>query len=423
MKSIAVIGGGISGLSIAQRLKNEYKIKVFESASKPGGLIKCERIDGNLYHMVGGHVFNSRRKDVLDWFWSFFNREEEFTKSVRNATVFMDKPIGYPIENHVYQMGSDIIKQVIADLLKISKGNVSEPENFEEFLRGRFGDTLYELYFKPYNEKVWRRDLTKVPLNWLAGKLPMPTVEEIFYNNFNREKEMNMVHSTFYYAKKNGSQFLADRLAKGLDISFNSPITTLKKNRNGWIVNNAHECDEIIFAGNIKQLPDLLKGEDLIDKFSNEIDELESHGTTTVLCEIDKNPYSWIYLPDKNHHAHRIICTGNFSKTNNAPDKMSATIEFTDFIEKKDILENLNKIPFSPKYIDHRFTKYTYPIQNMSTNHMIGKVKNELAPHGIYLLGRFAEWEYYNMDAAIGAALDLSKNLLAKNKEYGESNI
>ena len=36
----------------------------------------------------------------------------------------------------------------------------------------------------------------------------------------------------------------------------------------------------------------------------------------------------------------------------------------------------------------------------------------KLAPHRLYLLGRFAEWEYYNMDAAIAAAMKLSRQLL-----------
>ena len=42
---------------------------------------------------------------------------------------------------------------------------------------------------------------------------------------------------------------------------------------------------------------------------------------------------------------------------------------------------------------------------------MIGSLKNELKKDNIYLLGRFAEWEYYNMDVAMGAALDLVKEL------------
>jgi UDP-galactopyranose mutase len=33
------------------------------------------------------------------------------------------------------------------------------------------------------------------------------------------------------------------------------------------------------------------------------------------------------------------------------------------------------------------------------------------AAEGIYLLGRFAEWEYYNMDKAIEAAMKLDREI------------
>lgn len=38
----AVIGGGISGLSIANLLKDNNEVVVFESESRPGGMIKCD---------------------------------------------------------------------------------------------------------------------------------------------------------------------------------------------------------------------------------------------------------------------------------------------------------------------------------------------------------------------------------------------
>jgi len=409
MKKIAVIGAGISGLSIAKLLKDRYKVTVFESANKPGGLVKCERVEGNLYHPVGGHVFNSRRQDVLDWFWSFFDRDNEFTKATRNAVVYMDKPIGYPIENHIYQFDGATQQQIIADLLTIAKTEQPEPTNFEEFLRCRFGGTLYTNYFKPYNEKVWKRDLSTVPLSWLEGKLPMPSVKEIIYNNFNKASEMTMVHSTFYYAKQNGSQFLADRLAEGLNIHYNSNIDKIKKLELGWEL-NGELFDKVIFCGNIKRLPEMIKESIDISNFIQPINELEYHGTTSVLCEIDLNPYSWIYMPDIAHNSHRIICTGNFSETNNAVGKITATIEFTDYMDKADILDNLKKIPYFRNYITHKYTEFTYPIQDTKTRDTINKLKTRLEPNGFFLLGRFAEWEYYNMDAAMGAALNLDIN-------------
>lgn len=410
-QSIAIIGGGISGLSIAKMLKDRYEIKVFEKESRPGGLIKCDRINGNLYHMVGGHVFNSKRQDVLDWFWSFFDMKNEFIKASRNSIISMTdgQLVGYPIENHVYMLDDGIMKSFIKDLLYISKVTKKEPRNFEEFLIGRFGETLYQLYFKPYNEKIWRKNLQDVPLSWLEGKLPMPTVEEIIYNNFNHVEEKEMVHSSFYYAKNNGSQFLADRLSEGLNISYNSDIQKIKKSGSKWIVKD-EQFDKIIFCGNIKDFPTIFS--DLFDiaGFSDSIDKLEFHGTTSVLCEIHANPYSWIYLPSHNHLSHRIICTGNFADTNNATGKLTGTIEFTDYISKEDIDYNLSRIPFFSKYIAHKFTQYTYPVQDTATRKIISSLKEQTEKKDIYLLGRFAEWEYYNMDAAIGAALDLKKN-------------
>lgn len=417
MEKIAVIGGGISGLSVAHCLKNHFTVRVFESEARPGGLIKCDRVNGTLYHMVGGHVFNSRRQDVLEWFWKFFDKEQEFTKASRNAIISMEDQslIGYPIENHAYMMKEEVMKSFIGDLLTIARSNGSSPCNFEEFLRGRFGDTLYSLYFQPYNEKIWRKDLRNVPLSWLEGKLPMPTVEEMIYNNFNHVKEMNMVHSSFYYAKRNGSQFLADRLAEGLDIVYNTPVMDLQKQGNKWFI-KGEEYDKVIFCGNVKQLPGMLSGVLDLGQLSPAIEELEYHGTTSVLCEIENNPYSWIYMPSRAHQAHRIICTGNFSKTNNADGKMSGTIEFTDYISREDIDKNLLSIPFSPKYIAHTYTSYTYPVQNESTRKVIHTLQDSLQNENLFLLGRFAEWEYYNMDAAMGAAMDLSVQIIADSK-------
>lgn len=415
-KKVAIIGSGISGMTIAHELKNKFEVELFERDSRPGGLIKCDNIDGNLYHMVGGHVFNSKRQDVLDWFWNFFDKDKEFTKSVRNAAAFMGKPVGYPIENHLYQMNTETTKKVINELLELKYKSKSEPQNFEEFLKNKFGDTLYQEYFKPYNEKIWKKDLTKVPLTWLEGKLPMPTVEEIFFNNIKQEKEMNMVHSTFYYPKENGSQFLADRFAEGLNINLNMPVKTLCKDKetNKWLINSVKEFDIVVFAGNIKALPLMLKN-DFLNTYRDSIDALDFHGTTTVLCEIDTNDFSWIYLPNIKFDAHRIICTGNFSENNNRKGILSATVEFTDSISEENIKEQLKSIPFNPKYLTHKYTKYTYPIQDKDTRALITEIKNNSEKEGLYLTGRFAEWEYYNMDAAIGAALDLGKDVLVKN--------
>lgn len=143
MKRIAVIGAGVSGMSTAHFLNDKYEVVVYERNSSPGGLIRCERINGSLFHTCGGHVFNSKRQDVLDWFWSLFTRENEFTKTDRNSCVFMDKGdsslehdnIPYPIENHMYLFNDEIQKKFYEDLDEIDrvKGLNAKFTDYESF--------------------------------------------------------------------------------------------------------------------------------------------------------------------------------------------------------------------------------------------------------------------------------------------------
>lgn len=409
MKRYAIIGAGISGLSVARMLSDKGKdVVIFEKEGTPGGLIRCKRVNGVLYHCVGGHVFNSRHKEVLDWFWRQLDKNE-FNQATRHAVVTLADGalVDYPIENHLYQMQPEMRETILDELLQIVQEGYPTDSNFADFLRHRFGETLYREYFAPYNRKIWRQELTNVPLDWLEGKLPMPTVKEIISANIGQVKEMNMVHSTFLYPQVGGSQFIADSLAKGLNICYNSPISEITRYADKWVL-NGKEFDSIIYCGNIKDLPRMLKGTGI--KLSG-LEELHSHGTTSVLCEIEANPYSWIYMPDEAHESHRIICTGNFA-TSNSPDGMStATIEFSKEMSKEEILSQLKLIPFAPRYITHRYTPCTYPVQNGETRSIISKAKEMLTPHNIHLLGRFAEWEYYNMDAAMGAAIRLVAQL------------
>ena len=412
---IAVIGAGVSGLSAAHFLNDRYEVTIFEKEVQAGGLIKCRRVNGSLFHTCGGHVFNSKRQEVLDWFWSKFVCEKEFSKADRNSCVFMDhnpKIVPYPIENHMYLFDEATQKAFYEDLEEIDKvkglyAKFTDYDSFGDFLRWRFGKTLYKIYFQPYNEKVWRRDLTTVPMSWMEGKLPMPTTQEMRDNNANKVEEKAFVHSTFWYEKKDGSQYIADKLAVGLNIKYNSDVDRIEYKNGKWIV-CSEEFEKVVFCGNIKDMVKMIMGVD-IENFKAPVDALEYHGTTAVFCEIDKNPYSWIYQPSRRHESHRIICTGNFSVTNNdasVPEgRITATVEFTDEISKEDILENLKRIPLNPKYLDHNYNQYTYPIQDANTRTMIKSLKENLAQEGFYFTGRFADWEYYNMDVAIAAAM------------------
>lgn len=413
---IAIIGTGISGLSLANILKDKHEVVLFEKEQRQGGLIKCDIIDSVLFHKVGGHVFNSKNKEVADWFWSHFNQDSEFMKVTRNAKIlFRDQIIGYPIENYIYNFDKSTIDTIIDELLLLQhkeKQSWQNYPNFELFLENTFGKTLYELYFKPYNNKIWKVDLSTVPMSWLEGKLPMPNLKEIIVSNITRQEEKSMVHSTFFYPKVGGSQFIVDRLSQDLDIRTGSDITHIEKINNQYTIDKQIGFDSVVYCGDIRKMPDYLE-RTLDGKIDlKEIQNLRSNGTSNLLCETDDNDISWLYIPEEFTSAHRIIYTGNFSPANNG-DKQRKTcvVEFSGKMEYEDMISEIKKLPGNLSPIKYNYEQNSYIIHNFETKKIIDQTKKILKEENIHLLGRFAEWEYYNMDKCIEAALNLAETL------------
>lgn len=417
MKKVVVIGSGISGLSISRMLSDKHEVEILEKEKKIGGLIKCERIEGNLFHRVGGHVFNSRNKVVLDWFWSHFDKEKEFLNATRNAKIRLDeKLIGYPIENYLYQLPDKIVKPIVNELigkLTEDKREINDYNNFKDFLIGNFGEELYKLYFGPYNSKIWNCDLAEVPLHWLNGKLPMPNLNEVLISNILKKEESGMVHSTFFYPRRDGSQFIVDRLSEGLTINRSYKVQIIEHIKSkGLFINKGDKIVEsIVYCGDVRELIEIckIKDDNLQGALIN-VSNLVSNGTSNVLCETDDNDISWLYLPEKKFKAHRIIYTGNFSETNNEGSKRkTCVVEFSGKRSEEEMVQELKDLPGNLKPLAFNYEANSYIIQHHDTRKNINILKSLLKPYGIFLLGRFAEWEYYNMDKCIEAAMQLKK--------------
>jgi protoporphyrinogen oxidase len=283
MTKFAVVGAGVSGLSFASMLNDAgFDVTVFEAANSIGGLVKCTTHEGVLFHNVGGHVFNAKNPRVFEWFWSKFDQELDFVKSKRRAKILLNEGliIDYPIESSLDKLNENTIKSVVDDLLVISSFKDEEFQSFKDFLLRKFGKTLCDLYFFPYNKKIWNFPLEEIPLDWLDGKLPMPNVSDILIGNIKKVEEDNMVHSTFYYPRSGGSQFIVDRLARGLKINLSRKVEHILTSGEGVII-DGEIFDKVIYTGNLINLFDALEIDD--PRFKNSVKNLNYNSTTNVL--------------------------------------------------------------------------------------------------------------------------------------------
>jgi protoporphyrinogen oxidase len=310
------------------------------------------------------------------------------------------------------------VRAVVDDLLQIQKNAPKAPfeyDNFEEFLKGNFGETLYGLYFQPYNLKIWNTDLSQVALEWLEGKLPMPNIREIFLSNIIKEEESGMVHATFFYPKAGGSQFIADRLSEGLDIKKGVEVRRIARHKEGLRMNNALTADAVVYTGDVRKLAGVIDTTDAaLQEAMAQVQDLKSNGTSNLFCECDDNDLSWLYIPEDFTRAHRIIYTGNFSPLNNRGSRRkTCVVEFSGQVAPAVMEAEVKKLPGNLSPLSFNYEPNSYVVQEKDTRRKIGRLKELLKKDNFYLLGRFAEWEYYNMDKAIEASQKVYGEIIA----------
>ena len=224
-----------------------------------------------------------------------------------------------------------------------------------------------------------------------------------------------MVHASFFYPKFNGSQFIINRLAENQAIKTSYDVKKIALvPGGGMLVNDDLKTDKIVFTGDVRQLSSIIdiNDEELKEALEN-VADLPSNGTSNVFCETDENDISWLYLPEAQFKAHRIIYTGNFSETNNAgkDQRKTCVVEFSGKQDRQLMLDELPLLPGNLKPIAFNYEPNSYIIQEADTRSKISGLTKLLSRYDIHLLGRFAEWEYYNMDKCIESAMALKVKL------------
>lgn len=413
---IAVFGAGVSGLSIAQRLKQlGFEAVVYEKDKQIGGLAKTKIVDGYVYDIHGGHIFNSKNPEVVNWVFSFLPKNK-WKLSKRNAKIFFDGTIvSYPFELALGELNKDKAISYALDLITSRQGK--EPTNFKDWLVWNFGKGIANAYMLPYNKKIWAYPLEKMGTKWIRGKMPLPSNEFILkslINNNHDEKEM--VHSTFYYPLKNGIQTMIDAIAKGLTILTETPVTSCEQLKNKkWLVNGKEEYDLVI---NTMPLPELVQVLKMPPSIKKAVLDLKYNSLTTVLFSCPKTDISWLYIPGEKYPMHRVgyqSALTPYAVPDNKQGSGAFEIIGKKFTVKPDIIKLLPKELKAKKILASAHTKYAYVVHDKNYEPNMKKINTYFDKvANFYLLGRWGRWNYKNMDLCIKDSLDLAQNIKEK---------
>lgn len=405
---IGVLGAGISGLSFAKLAQETYDVEILEKNSIWGGIAKTRVIGDAVYHPIGGHCFNSKHPEVLKFVFEKVLSKDQWHLVDRDAVIKLrDQEISYPIEysiKEINKIDKELALNITTDFLSAIDDN--NYENLEQWFRKKFGNTLSELYFIPYNTKIWNKHPSLMSPSWVEGKLPLPNKGSFFQALLSDVKDQ-MPHSSFYYPNSNNQQTFIDALANGLNITCDFEITKISYDETNmkWLINDQKVYDLLVSTLPLNQICHLI--EDVPNDILNYSSNLKYNQVTTMLWETKPTNRTWTYLPENSTFFHRYIHIGNFY----LPRKNYTITETVGNKTYEEMVENGKKDSFLLKPLAYNVSNHAYVVFDQNYNNSVEVIKSYLSKVGIQTLGRFGEWEYYNMDICIKKAIELLNSL------------
>lgn len=420
---IAVLGAGVSGLSAARLLVDKgHSVIVYEKNHTVGGLARTRFKDGYLYDPHGGHILNSKHKEVMDWVFSIMPKDRwQFTE--RKAKIFFNgRYVSYPFELSLCELDTEDAVDCIHDFVLAQDGD--EPANFKEWLLWNFGKGIASRYMIPYNEKIWAYPLEQMETQWMRGKMPLPTKKEMIRSMLLKDpRERKMPHSTFYYPLHGGIQSMVDTIAVGLDIKTDYSVKKIAKVDGKWSIDEEQGFDLVISTIPLPELPKVMH---LPDSICGYIQGLKYNSLTTVLFNCPPTDVTWLYVPSHEFRSHRVGYQSALTPYACPKGEGCGALEIigpkfdvdVSFAQQPGILPA--ELGFK-RVLDCEFTEYAYVIHDLDYRRNVENIIAYFKADSTFrLLGRWGTWNYKNMDLCMLDAMELVKSVTKDKLRTGD---
>ena len=434
MSKTAILGAGPAGLSAAYHLGSTgspYKGNsiLIEKEDRVGGLARSKEIEGFVFDYAG-HIFFTQDKYAFKLFKKLLKDNINFRN--RDAWVYSKNIYTrYPFQANTYGLPKDVIMECIIGLIDATlrqaqdNGNGKVPEHFEDWMGATFGKGIVKHFMKPYNQKVWAFPLNKMTYEWIADRVMMPDVNEVIEGAVESRKVEFGPNSKFAYPLKGGSQAFADSFIphlKRTEILLNSEVVGIDIKEKVITIRQSpvRNKKEIGYEKVISSLPLPLlislcnKVPKAVKRAAEELEFTSVYCVNLGINHPEITEKTWIYYPEKDIAFQRLFVQSNASPYVVPKGKSSITAEISyskfkrigkeGLIEK--VIDDLLRIKFIQKASDIVVSdlldiKYGYIIFERERKRKVDIIHKFLRENNIIPIGRFGEWEYYNMDHSI----------------------
>lgn len=454
---IAVIGAGPAGLTAAYELtKAGYEVEVYEASGDVGGMAKSIELWGQTVD-IGPHRFFSKDAKV-NKLWLEVADQDYVMVDRLTRIYYKGQFFQYPLKpfEALWKLGPiEAVLSLGSYFLEKLKGHDSEKaDNFEDWVVQKFGNRLYQHFFKSYSEKLWGISCRELDKEFAVQRIKNLDLWEAVKNAFSDggTKHKTLVDRFAYPIY--GTGMVYERMAEyikreGNQIHLNTPIKGVLRAPNNYRITGLEhqsgqqvEYDAVIssmpitaLVKHMPQVPETVLSASKQLKFRN---------TILVYLWIDTPnlfPDNALYIHAEDLKVGRITNFRNWSSYLHRSDDYTSILvlehwcffedEFwqkgeeelitlaKEEIRKTGLVQNANILDG----FTYRIPR-CYPVYDKGYKTNLSVIREYLKKfHGLQAIGRYGSFNYTNQDHSILMGMLAAENLIkGKNHDLWEIN-
>lgn len=435
---LGILGGGLSGISIAYFLQEDARfetIEILERDEALGGLARSYLHDGVAFD-VGPHIVFSKDKEILDFMIELLGDNQHRLRR-SNKIFYRGRFVKYPFENELSALPEADREYCLNGFLN-NPYESYPPGNMLQFFLKTFGEGVTNLYLRPYNEKIWKFDPSYMDLQ-MVERIPKPPAEDIIRSAKGESTEGYLHQLHFFYPIRGGTGSLVDALQERLTPKVSKQthfaIDKIKRIGNQWEVISStgqrKRYDRLISTIPVTLAPHVY-GDLLPESIKNTVSTLRYNSIAICVVSLKQDSIGdnfAVMVPDKDIIFHRL------SKLNFLGDQycgkngetvllVEVTYRNRDLVSLMSdeqliarIKADIEKVGFGKQADITNVTlkkfEYAYVIYDLkhreNMDRIISFFESDL---GIPLSGRFGIFEYVNMDQVLRMTKNLTRRIV-----------
>ena len=406
---VVILGGGLAGLTASMYTG----APVYEAEHAGGGVAVSDSIDGFVFDR-GIHVLQTKNQMVLDLLAEL---GVNFTSHSRNAHIYSHKRYAaYPFQVNTVGLPIGLRARCIWDFLQ--RRRHPAPTNYEEWMYRSIGTQFAKTFLIPYSEKFWTVHPREMTCEWTGGRVPQPTVWQVFRGALWTKQTAVGTNVDFRYPEGRGYGAIAEavqRRAGALHLGHRATILDTANRRITFSNGTSISYDQLIST---IPLPELIRiCPDASDEVRAAAAKLRTNSIRVVNLGINRPNVSdkhWVHFPEKEISFFRISYPSNFGPkiAPNGTSSISAEVAYSPSspLNTENLVDRVVDDLIRVGALDKKDTvilkmtrdiKYAYCIYDHSRKQSVRTVCNWLRSVGIVPCGRYGLWTYFWSDESI----------------------